>query len=306
MNSFTRSLCIEFVSGRNMQRLDQMLRERLIYRGDSAEYRQARAGLRASAGEFSGMIARELMDSESLVGLGVLLHEYNCKFVDYYVSEVRGDIPRGSGHSGMRLGPGGDCPPTAYFSVGDGGPGVMSDYGRSPDELLTSWKMQTRGPTAMREDTQGYGTVAPSTGTRGLFGCGIGASMGAPAMNFCDQSSIGLNQHVDAFETPTMRALNAQLLPHERTAFGVSTPAADSRLLARRDRCGIPDYEKRLYRRPVDRNIDEALAGTERGHSLRGHDMADLYARINHNIAVRNSGPGGRVGVYRSETPYGL
>jgi len=100
----------------------------------------------------------------------------------------------------------------------------------------------------------------------------------------------GMNVHEKLFWEPLAR-FNC-----DRTvAIGVSTPKSDARLFSRHVfrkneagvENGIPRREARLYRRRIERNIDEALSATEYGYSVRKHDMSDLYARVDKKQARR-------------------
>ena len=110
------------------------------------------------------------------------------------------------------------------------------------------------------------------------------------AIVFCDQSRVGTSNHVAQYDTTYKNAMNSTTRPHEHTEFGWSTPSADARLLSRKifrgdysqnsTENGIPSFEKRLYRRALDRDIDEALPNSEKDFKLYGHDMSSLHNRI--------------------------
>lgn len=88
---------------------------------------------------------------------------------------------------------------------------------------------------------------------------------------------LGQDYHVHAFETPMMRALNA----NPSHAFGVGLGNAE--LLARpifRDGNRIPVRERKLVSRHIDRDISETLTGVERGYMLQAHRPDELLSRI--------------------------
>jgi len=113
-------------------------------------------------------------------------------------------------------------------------------------------------------------------------------------ITFMDQSELGTSNHVSQYENTSYKVwLNNDktCLPHENKVFGDSTPEADERLLSRRifrsnfatDKPvenAIPNYELRLQRRAIDRDIDETLHNAEKGCLVLGHDMSTLYNRI--------------------------
>jgi hypothetical protein len=121
-----------------------------------------------------------------------------------------------------------------------------------------------------------------------------------PGIVFCDQSNVGTSNHMTQYEdTKYKNWLNSGTLPHERTEFGWSTPAADERLLSRNVfrsnyswdnpvANGIPTFEQRLYRRNLDRDIDEALSGPENGCIQYAHSMQSLYNRIDRKREVQS------------------
>jgi hypothetical protein len=100
---------------------------------------------------------------------------------------------------------------------------------------------------------------------------------------------------VEQYEnTSYKQALNRNVYPHEATPFGVSSPAADARLLSRRTfrrneagaENGVPRYESRLYNRYLERDVAEGLHNAEKGHLLSGHDMASIHRRQEHKRAA--------------------
>jgi len=115
-------------------------------------------------------------------------------------------------------------------------------------------------------------------------------SRGGEGITFYDPSGSGQQQHLDMFENNTlMQNLNqGHAGTHYATAFGVSTPESDARLLGRNIfrknedgvESGISRYERRLCRRRVDTDVSEGLAGRERDNHIRGHDMSSLHSHV--------------------------
>lgn len=114
-------------------------------------------------------------------------------------------------------------------------------------------------------------------------------------ITFCDQSEFGLDNHISQYENTAYKAAlnrpaaaaDGSLLMHEQTIFGVSTRAADSRLVERRTfrseggvENGIPLYRQRLHARHLDKDVSESLrAGGDRESHIRGYDMSGLRAK---------------------------
>ena len=117
-------------------------------------------------------------------------------------------------------------------------------------------------------------------------------------IRFCDQSEKGQQYHLFRYENnPFKNSLNSCTEDYQKTVFGISTPAADARLLSRRtfrDGAGgvenaVPFYQKSLFHRELDRDISEGLKGTERLGINRGYDMQSIICRQN-NIRARADG----------------
>lgn len=116
-------------------------------------------------------------------------------------------------------------------------------------------------------------------------------------INFCDQSNFGTSQHVNTLlDNSYIQALNKTNAAdmYQNQGFGNADLESDTRLLQRRIfrgegngkytsggiENGIPDYEKRLYRRNLDRDIGETMS-VERDGMLTGYDMQSLRCRVN-------------------------
>ncbi len=121
-------------------------------------------------------------------------------------------------------------------------------------------------------------------------------------ITFMDQSDLGTSNHMSQYENTSYKVWmnnDKTHLPHESSVFGDSTQAADERLLSRRvfrsnfatDKPvenAIPNYELRLQRRAIDRDIDETLHNSEKGCIQYGHDMSTLYNRIDRKQQTRS------------------
>lgn len=232
---------------------------------------------------FCNKIERELMDSEPLPGSNFTdeLAVVNQRLVDEQVKIIRDFI----------------APvPVARFEINDGRPTTRLGTGKSADEMLKDWQYARRQPQ-FRDDKNSVGTVHHDLGGTEVTG-----------VTFCDQSDVGLQNHIDMYEnTSTKLALN-KYLPHEAVPFGVSTPESDARLLSRRIfrseggvENGIPARQRWLHNRHTDRELDESFY-QETGHQVRGFDMAPTYARVGQIQRDRRSYPHETV---RQDVPVG-
>lgn len=160
----------------------------------------------------------------------------------------------------------------------------------SANEVLQLWQKNAYRGINLRDDVQQM--VRPMNPVDVQNGGGRFESTG---VTFCDQSNVGTSSHIDRFlDNSYIQALNRTTSSdhHTNYAFGDAHPSTDARLMQRRIfRDGgdgentIPNYERRLYRRHVDRHIDEDLANTQFEYQQRGHQMQPLRDRIDH---IRN------------------
>jgi len=175
----------------------------------------------------------------------------------------------------------GDACPVVY-GVGDDH--MLSTQRVSPgvtaDSMLSRWKDTPAKSVQLREDQAGDTYRSNYT------------SHGDSAIIFCDQSSIGVNSHYSRYENRQMYVdLNATPREHERFIVGESNTASDGRLLDRRifrNGNNISQYEHRLHRRNVDRDIDEGLSGDSRGAIQYSHDMSQLYTAVDEKTKQRH------------------
>ena len=249
------------------------IRDRLRQRFQSATVdRYIADNLDRSICDFARRIAADLAESQPIRGVSISdqVATYNAQFIGEQSRFIHDHISTDM--------------PVAY-SVHDGLPTARSTrakYDMPADDLLNAWRDAPGRGVVAREDPQAdeYGD---SYGQH-LSGYSISpsdqyqrADYISGGITFCDQSAFGMQNHVEQYEnTSYKRALNTQGT-HYDTAFGVSTPAADARLLERRIfranedgvENGIWRRDARLHRRNLDRTSEgfrgeSAAAGTFR------------------------------------------
>jgi hypothetical protein len=275
MNRYARNIISEFSSSENKKYLYTELLTR--FNNDIAVKRFLTQNLDNFVNNFTTRIQQEISLSEPLPGTSIV-DQINCfnnqfladrsKFIQTYVI-VDDSVPVYSVKDDM---------PTSRHNI--------AHHQRNSDDILNSWRGDSGRGFQARED--------PSSD---VYGAQTHTDVMQTGILFCDQSSVGMQRHHDMFSNnPIRNALNKTPYAHENTAFGVSNPAADARLLSRRTfrrneagvENGIMRYEARLYNRHLERDIDEGLRGKERDYILSCHDMTSLHARIDHKNRVRN------------------
>lgn len=166
----------------------------------------------------------------------------------------------------------------------------------SANEVLQLWQKNPYRGISARDDTQQMvrpmNPVDVQNGQIQKNNSSEFARFEATGITFCDQSGVGTSSHMDRFlDNSYIQALNRTTSSDQHTnfAFGDANVSTDARLMQRRIfRDGgdgentIPNYERRLYRRHVDRHIDEDLANTQYEYQQRGHNMQPLRDRIDH------------------------
>lgn len=150
--------------------------------------------------------------------------------------------------------------------------------GVSADDLLKRWDLQTktRSGGQFRDDSQG--DIAPADGYR--------HAAREVEVEYYDYSDMNTSHAYETFiNDPVMIAMNKTDRPHELKRFGSSDIANDARLLGRSigrknergEEHGIPYYERRLYRRNYERDIEEGLGSSAQYDChIRGYDMSDF------------------------------
>ncbi|QKE50475.1 hypothetical protein F-VV10_0355 [Faustovirus] len=121
--------------------------------------------------------------------------------------------------------------------------------------------------------------------------------IGTTGVDFYDYEDLGVNPQYDMLLNSTdVIHLNDRSQPLYAGGWGRNNPEIDKQTLNRRIfrsneagiENGIPRYESRLYRRPIDRDISETLQGVERDYIQRGYDMSELYKRLDQRRQITN------------------
>lgn len=186
------------------------------------------------------------------------------------------------------------------YIVRDGAPTSrrgLAHHQKGANDILDIWRQSPAAGVTMRED------CAADVGPRNSY-YGGGDNHLETGIIFCDQSHLGMQNHISQYEnTAYKRALNNQQEDHTSVPFGVSTPWSDARLMNRRVfrsnesgvENGIPNYEARLYRRNLERDVSEGLRNAEKGYMLSGHDMSSLRRRVDFKNAARELMPSNNI-----------
>jgi hypothetical protein len=280
MNRNARDIVLGFLARDNREYLFRSLTKHF---GDVRVFRYLSDHLDTDMKHFSVEIEQELSVSDPLPGSTILSQviSFNNQFIGDRIKFIDDHV------IGARA---------VAFAVRDGLPtsrNPLQHFQSSPGDILSSWSSNSGRGIQSREDPSGdIGPPNPFTWAGGHEGAGM-----STGITFCDQREIGLQNHMDFYEnTSYKRALNSGHLAHEETAFGVSTAAADERLLGRRtfrnNEAGvenaIPRYEARLYNRHLERDISEGLRNAEKDYLLSGHDMSSLHTRVDHRRSARD------------------
>lgn len=198
---------------------------------------------------FSKRIGQELYLSDPIGSADYQVSCFNLQFLQDRADYIRTQLK----------------PITPSVTLTDGQPGARY----RPN--LESWKLHASPMQTMRSDTQ-ESRYNPYND----FGCDTANIVS------CDQSNINTSYHVEAFETPYMRAMNRDVRPDDAGLGNVSVEG-DKRLLERkifRNNNEIPGYEQRLQRRHIDRDIDETIAHTgEMAYIQHGYDQSSIDRR---------------------------
>lgn len=265
----------QFTSASNVARLEVILARRFDNPVVTAFLKQ---NTRDFASRFSHSMWKTYNTSAPLPGVSPAseLQALNNEFLDYMVTQIEQHVL---------------IEEVPVFTVGDGMPTSrrgLDHHLMTPDQILETWKHNPGRNVQSRGDRAGDNSGNPYHANRdNLVQTGI---------TFCDQSQMGVNQHGDMLMNNSyIRALNTGPEDYTNTAFGNSTPASDARLLSRRtfrsneagEENGVPRYESRLYKRFVERDVDETFAGDSFDHQQRGYDMSELRARVDYKNARR-------------------
>lgn len=266
MNRYARSIIVEFKSDENKEYLRAALCD---YFNNPKVFRYLEDHLADIMDNFAVTIEQELSHSDPMPGVTIMdqLTCFNNQFIDNCVDFIQTHVMQAR---------------VPLYVVKDGLPTSrkgLKHYQMRPNDILKTWLGNSGRGVQAREDAAA-GSNNPFDGSdNGHMETGI---------VFCDQSDIGTQNHVEQYENTIYKHnLNKEYMPHESTVFGVSTIAADARLLNRRIfrkntagvENGIPRYESRLYNRHLERNISEGLHNAEHGCMVHGYDMDSIKRR---------------------------
>ena len=325
MNRYSRDISVAFLSKQNANYLHQSLSQ--YFRSATVD-RFLRDNLDDQIGNFSVLISRELMTSDPLPGVTIdqQITGYNNQFIadeiDFIMKNVlnprdeSAPVTQYTVHDGLptsRYGPGHhvkspeDILKTWYYDSGrpvQSREDVAGDIGAESNQFY--WGGQS-GCMSTRDifRVEYSGTAYPNGGS-GNYPHNFSEHMTpnkiatipyAPArsplhtgITFANQSNLGTQNHVDMYEKNSNKvAMNNMREAYALTPFGVSTPAADARLLERRTfryNNEIPRYEARLQKRNLDRDVSEGLRNAERGCMVHGYDMSSIHRRMENNKNV--------------------
>lgn len=257
--------------------------------------------------DFARNIAAELAESLPIRGTSISdqVAAYNSQFIGHRSRFIHDHVASS---------------PTPMYGVTDGMPTARTNYDRSANDMLASWRTAPGRGIIAREDPQsdiygsgygqnisGYSVKTPNErGARESFTSQHPAPTG---IVFCDQSAIGTQNHVEQYEnTLYKRSLNTYGT-HYDTPFGVSNPVADQRLLDRRifrsNEAGVENgiwrRDARLHGRNLDRDVSEGLRGDSSNHMQRGFDMTGVNKRLEHKAAARAKYEPTRVSPHRPD-----
>jgi hypothetical protein len=269
MNRFTQSVLQEFNSAENKKYLMTTLVNAF---NEPTVYKFLSDNLNTLVDHSADTFSQEMLNSDPLPGVTVYsqLNSLNNQFLDDRAAYIKTHLLKD--HEKPNLYVLNDGMATSRKSV--------EHYQQNSGKILESWKQNSgRGMTA-REDTQSdvYGSNPFNFSSSDGMHTGIAV---------CDQSNIGTSHHVEALYGDNMfqKLNNGKLWGGH---LGDGSAEGDMRLLNRRIfrsnedgvENGIPKYEQRLYRRNIDRDVSETLAGREREQGVYKHDMSSLYSRV--------------------------
>jgi hypothetical protein len=247
--------------------------------------------LRTNFGQFINHFCKrmdhELANSDPIMSADDQVTCFNAIFLKEYRAAITNEVR---------------CDNAVGYAVRDGEATTRNSRwaATSPNDLLESWKNNVGRGKQLREDPQYIrrreSTVDIANGSctgrrpnehNEHFQGGHSAGFAQTGIVFCDQSGIGTSRHIDALlGNNYIQALNRDQ-GHADFAFGYANSVTDARLMSRRIfRDGgdgentIPNYERRLYRRNLDRNIDEDLSAPQYDYMQHGFDMKHVRDRL--------------------------
>lgn len=161
--------------------------------------------------------------------------------------------------------------PMSFSLSESGAESSVATYDETPDELLAKWRKKPINARSVREDPAiDFGFDGKEGNTSGGF---------APTIDFCDQDSDNMQQHLAWLQGGYRGKFNKQ---GSATDFvGSGTEASNNRLLSRRIfrteggiENGIP--RRQIKRRYYERDQKESFSGIEREAPIRGYNMTSL------------------------------
>lgn len=274
MNRYTRLVLKGFQSKSNRESLQVALVNTF---NDTKVYNYVNSNIESLVDNFAKAYEIEMMNSDPIIGLTVneQINILNNEFIEDKIRFIKTHLL-------------GDQETPETFVIRDGGPATsrnsLKHFQSAPDDILASWKKNSGRGMVSREDVQ----ADTYSENPYYFSSSDGMHTGIAV---CDQSNIGTSQHVDSlYNDKNFRILNGLDKGGKLWGghFGDGSAEEDARLLNRRIfrsneqgiENGIPVYEQRLYRRNLERDAAESLAGRERESNVYRHDMQSLRDRV--------------------------
>jgi len=273
MSKYTRLVLLEFRSAENKTYLTKFILAK--HGGDHKVKDYLASNIDSLIMNFSNEYEYEMLNATPLTGVTIYdqLKSLNQQFIANQMTFIRdyliGNEPE-------------------KYTLCDGGPDYSIPTSRKPaahfhkpgNDILASWWYNSGRDMTARDDEQGDVNRSAFYGPRDN-------RVQRTGITVCDQSSINTSYAVESFYGDFgHKALNGPKL--WGGAFGVPSAENDARLMTRRIfrsneggiENGIPHYEKRLYQRPYERQIEDSLRQGEKGNMLYGYDMGSLHRRV--------------------------
>lgn len=282
MSRYARLVLIEFRSAENFDFLYRAILEKFSNSAEVANY--LRDNLGPAIVNSAAAYEHEMLNATPLPGITIYeqLKSLNQQFAADQIRFIRTYI---IGEAPPKYAVSDGCisatrRPSECTKVADGKPGIAS---------LGDWWWDSSNGSTTRDDHQGDVNWSSYYGAPGR----------GPCIEFCDQRDINNSYDIEAFNSDFgHRSLNGPKL--WGNAFGVPSPENDARLMTRQIfrkderglENGIPYYERRLYNRAYERDVDETLRQGEMGTILSGYDMRSLHRRVNQrrSFAAKHGG----------------
>lgn len=273
MSKYTRLVLLEFRSSENKIYLTKFITAK--YNNDHRVIKYLADNIDSLITNFANQYEYEMLNATPLVGVTIYdqLRSLNQQFISNQMTFIKeyfiGDEP-------------------AKYTLCDGTPEYAIPTSRRPaahfhkpgNDILSSWWYNSGRDMTTRDDEQG-------DVNRSAFYGPSDNLVQRTGITVCDQSNINTSYAVESFYGDFgHKSLNGPKL--WGGAFGVPSAENDARLMTRRIfrsneggvENGIPHYERRLYNRAIERNIDDTLRQGEKGNLLCGYDMTSLHRRV--------------------------